>query len=99
MEAQHKSLATVRNGNNLERFPGEKPGSISRRHQQRGKWVPAFPTEPVRWAEGPRDSVRFRPGRVGRPAGGQLAMTAEWEPPLRGAQRRSNLEDQAQLTP
>src|ERR1700720_3334710 len=46
--AQHKPLATVRNGNNLERFPGEKPGSISRRHEQRVKRVPAFATELVR---------------------------------------------------
>src|SRR5881227_519372 len=39
---------------------------------------PGFPHGTCPWAEGPRTAVhvRFRPGRVGRPAGGQLAMTS-----------------------
>ena len=52
----------------IHRFPGEKPGSISRRHQQRVKWVPAFPTEPVRGLKAHGTAYGFvRGGSAARP--------------------------------
>jgi hypothetical protein len=54
----------VRNGDNLERFPGEKPGSIAQRHEQR--------VDGSRLSPGQRAACGFiQDGSAGR----QLAMT------------------------
>src|SRR5690349_7864177 len=46
-----------------------KAGAHPSSAQQADKWLPAFAGKAIRW--------RFYQGRVGRPAGGQLAMTAD----------------------
>jgi hypothetical protein len=44
-----------------------KAGAQPLSAQEADKWIPAFAEKAIRW--------RFYPGQVGRPAGGQLAMT------------------------
>jgi hypothetical protein len=50
----------------VKTLPRRKAGAHPSSAQQADKWIPAFAGKAIRW--------RFHRGRVGRPAGGQLAI-------------------------